>query len=104
MIDVDHMYKAPKCAWINRFTNGNNGAWKIIPDNTKERVKIGRRLHAWWARLILIETKQSSGTTNTLQSTIKLCFFQRGATKEWYDNGKLLPFDTFCRMFDVTNQ
>ena len=34
MIVFDHMNKALKCAWINRFTNDNKGALKIIPDNT----------------------------------------------------------------------
>ena len=111
MIDFDHMNKALKFAWINRFTNGNKGAWKkyqiiqrasrTLPFSssvqlqsqgsrcektyrifTKECLNIGRRLHAWRARLILTQTKHSSGTTNTLKSTIKLCFFQRGTTKE----------------------
>ena len=34
MIDFDHMNKALKCVWINRFTNGDKGPWKIILDNT----------------------------------------------------------------------
>ena len=34
VFDFDHMNKALKCAWINRFTNDNKGALKIIPDNT----------------------------------------------------------------------
>ena len=76
---------------------------------TKECLNIGRRLHAWRARLILVQTKHSSGTTDTLKSTIKLLLF----FPAWYhkgiykikdlisDNGKFLPFDVFCRMFDV---
>jgi len=107
MIDFEHMNKALKCAGINRLINGNKGAWKIIPDNTTahlgrllfpssvqlqsqgsrcEKCTVFLRksawLHAWRARLILIQTKHSSGTTNTLKSTIKLCFFQLGTTKE----------------------
>ena len=33
MIDFEHMNKALKCVWINRFTNKNRGAWKLIPDD-----------------------------------------------------------------------
>ena len=33
MIDFEHMNKALKCVWINRFTNENRGAWKLIPDD-----------------------------------------------------------------------
>ena len=41
MIDFDHMNKALKCAWINRFTNDNKGAWKIIPSaTTKSRISM----------------------------------------------------------------
>ena len=33
MIDFEHMNKALKCVWINRFTNENRGAWKLITDD-----------------------------------------------------------------------
>ena len=53
-------------------------------------------------RLILIQTKHSSGATNTLKSTKKLCFFPAWYHKGIYkikdlisDNGKFLPFDVF---------
>ena len=67
---------------------------------TKECLNIGRRLHAWRARLILIQTKHSSGTRNTLKPTTKLCFFPAWYHKRIYrikdlisDKGEYLPFD-----------
>ena len=98
------MNKALKCAWINRFTNGNKGAWKIIPDNTtahlgsfsfllqcnykvkdldvKNVPHFYERVLKYWeedtclaGKADLNPNEHSSGTTNTLKSTIKLCFF-----------------------------
>ena len=74
----------------------------------KECLNTGRRLHAWRARLVVIQTKHLSGTTNTLKSTIKLRFFPVWYHKRIYkikdligDNGKFLPFDVSCCIFYV---
>ena len=111
MIDLDHMNKALKCAWINRFINGNKGAWKVIPDNTTAhlggfsfllqcnyKVKdldvknvplFYERVLKYWEEVTCLAGKADLNPNETfiwnnkhIKSTIKLCFFQRGTTKE----------------------
>ena len=69
-----------KPAKIKKFTITGlkeKGGLKMIDfDHMNKALKCAR------ARLILVQTKHSSGTTDTLKSTIKLYFFQRGTAKE----------------------
>ena len=137
MIDFDHMNKALKCAWINRFTNGNKGAWKIIPDNTTAhlggfsfllqcnyKVKdldvknvplFYERVLKYWEEVTCLAGKADLNPNETfiwnnrhIKINNKTLFFPAWFHKGIYkikdlisDNGKFLPFDVFCRTFDV---
>ena len=44
MIVFEHMNKALKCVWINRLTNENRGAWKLIPDDATVHLGVAMQL------------------------------------------------------------
>ena len=46
MIVFEHVNKALKCVWINRLTNKNRGAWKLIPDDATVHLGVAMQLQS----------------------------------------------------------